>query len=135
MIVCKILFCSEFTNIPEKSWRRRRWRKLANAKRFAFQANAISFDIFCEILHSEINKNIRIVSKLSKFPFCMKMADVTPMYKKRSQSVKDNYHPGSVLSKLPKVFERCLYKQLSSYFDTILSKSQCGFRKNHTFHY
>ena len=39
MIVCKIFFCSDFPNIPEKSWRRRkRWRKPANAKLFAFQA-------------------------------------------------------------------------------------------------
>ena len=37
-MVCKIFFCSEFPAIPEKSWRRRRWRKPANAKRFAFQA-------------------------------------------------------------------------------------------------
>ena len=37
-MVCKILFRSEFFDIPEKSWRRR-WRKPANVKRFASQAN------------------------------------------------------------------------------------------------
>ena len=38
--VCKLVFCFEFSDIREKLWRRRRWKKLANAKRFAFWANA-----------------------------------------------------------------------------------------------
>ena len=29
------------------------------------------------------------------------------------------------------VFEKCLQKQISDFFDTILSKYQCGFRKGH----
>ena len=33
------IFCSEFPDIPEKSWRRS--GKPANAERFAFEANAI----------------------------------------------------------------------------------------------
>ena len=32
---------------------------------------------------------------------------------------------------LSKVIERCLHKQISDFFDTILSKWQCGFRKGH----
>lgn len=38
-MVCSIFFCSESPDIPEKSLRRR-WRKLADAKRFAYQENA-----------------------------------------------------------------------------------------------
>ena len=38
-VIRKIFFCSKFLNILQKSWRRRRWRKPANAKRIAFQAN------------------------------------------------------------------------------------------------
>ena len=38
--VCKLVFCFEFSDIREKLWRRRRWKKLANAKRFVFWANA-----------------------------------------------------------------------------------------------
>ena len=37
-------FCSRLPNIPQKSWRRTIWRKPTNAKRFAFEANAITFD-------------------------------------------------------------------------------------------
>lgn len=32
-------------------------------------------DVFKKILHPEINKEI----ELAKFPFCMKVADVTPL--------------------------------------------------------
>ena len=42
----KILFCSEFPDTSEKSWRKRRWKKLASPKRFAFPANATNFNIF-----------------------------------------------------------------------------------------
>ena len=43
-MVCKIFLCSEF---PEKGWRiRRRWRKPANAKRFAFQENSLNINEF-----------------------------------------------------------------------------------------
>ena len=41
-----------------------------------------------------------------------------------------NYRSVSILPNLSKVFERCIYKQLSVYFDWILSKQQCGFRKS-----
>ena len=36
-----------------------------------------------------------------------------------------------LLLNLSRVFERCLHKQISDFFDTILSKYQCGFRKGH----
>ena len=87
----------------------------------------MNVDIFSELLYFEVYKTI----EFSTFPFCMKLEDVTPVYKKGNRSVKDNYRPVSILPNLSKVFERCLYKQMSPYFDNILSKYQCGFRKNH----
>ena len=45
-VVCKIVFCSEFSSIPDKASkvtsRRRRRRTQVTAKRFTFQANAIN---------------------------------------------------------------------------------------------
>ena len=61
----------------------------------------------------------------------MKLADVTPAYKKKSKTSKDNYRPISILSNISKVYERCLYDQIQFYFDKILSKYQCGFRKGY----
>ena len=43
--------------------------------------------------------------------------------------MKENYRPVSILSNISNVFERCIYKQLSVFFENILSKYQCGFRK------
>ena len=58
-----------------------------------------------------------------------KFADITSVYKKGSRFEKNNYRPVNILPVLSKVFEKCLYKQISSYFDDIFSKYQCGFRK------
>ena len=81
----------------------------------------MNVDIFSELLYFEVYKTI----EFSTFPFCMKLADVTPVYKKGNRPVKENYRPVSILPNLSKVFERCLYKQMPPYFDNILSKYQC----------
>ena len=57
------------------------------------------------------------------------MANVTPIYKKGNKSDKDNCRSVSILPNLLKFFERCLCKQMSTFFEDILSKYQCGFRK------
>ena len=59
----------------------------------------------------------------------MKSANITPMFKKNDWTDKTNYRPVSILPNLSNVSERCFYKQLSAYFDGILSKQQDGFRK------
>ena len=59
----------------------------------------------------------------------MKHADVTPLHKKCNKSLKENYRPVSILPILSKVFERSMFKQMSSFFDDIFSKYQYGFRK------
>ena len=65
------------------------------------------------------------------FPHDLKLADVTPAYKKKSRSSKDNYRPVSILSNISKIYERCTYDQIQNYFDQILSKYQCRFRKGY----
>ena len=60
----------------------------------------------------------------------MKLANITPVFKKDDRTDKYNCRPISILPNLSKVFERCIYNQLSAYFDWILSKQQCGFRKD-----
>ena len=54
---------------------------------------------------------------------------MTPAFKKKSKTSKDNYRPISILPNISKIYERCLYNQMQTYFDNILSKYQCGFRK------
>ena len=45
---------------------------------------------------------------------------------------RDNYRPVSILSNLPKVFERYLRKQISPFLDDTFSKYQYDFIKGHS---
>ena len=57
----------------------------------------------------------------------MKYTIETPVYKKDSRNEVQNYHPVSILSNLSKVYEKCLFNEMATHFDDILSKYQCGF--------
>ena len=59
----------------------------------------------------------------------MKNAIKTPVHKKGAKASKDNYRPVSILSNISKINERLLFKQISEYFEPILSKFQCSSRK------
>ena len=60
------------------------------------------------------------------------MQFMTPVHKKDAKTSKDNYRPVSILSDISKIHERLLFKQISEYFEPILSKFQCGFRKGYS---
>ena len=61
----------------------------------------------------------------------MKLANVTPVFRKGARTSKNNYRSVSILSILSKLFERLISKLLSEFFESILSKFQCGFRKGY----
>ena len=62
----------------------------------------------------------------------MKNAIITPAHKKGTKISKDNSRPVSILSDFSKIYERLMFKQISEYFEPILSKFQCGFRKGYS---
>ena len=66
-----------------------------------------------------------------KFPNCLKLANIIPVFRKGARTSKNNYRPVSILPVYSKIFERLLSRQLLEFFDNILSKFQCGFRKCH----
>ena len=84
-----------------------------------------NLDLFTSLLHDNLNKSI--YSCL--FPSKLKLADITPTYKKGERHEKGNYRPISILPSISKIYEKILYNQLYTYFDDVLSNSQCGFRK------
>ena len=84
-------------------------------------------DIFGEFILSNINSCI----DQSTFPSSLKLANIIPVHKKDSKSLKENYRPVSILSNISKIYERCLYDQIETFFGNILSKYQCGFRKGY----
>lgn len=51
------------------------------------------------------------------FPDKLKLAEVTPVFKKGSTQDKDNYRPISVLSVFSKIFEKVMYKRLYAYLE------------------
>ena len=70
----------------------------------------------------------------SKFHNELKEADIVPVHNKKSKLSKENNRPISTLPNISKVYERCLYNQMSECFDNIFSKYHCGFRKGHPVH-
>lgn len=85
-------------------------------------------DIFSRILQE--NYNFAVCNGL--FPNELKMANVSLVHKKGDHTDKNNYGPVSILPNISKVFERCMFKEMYSYFENILSKFQCGFCKRHS---
>ena len=75
--------------------------------------------------------NINQCISKSMFPPDLKLADVTPVYKNKSKNSKDNYRPVSILSNISNIYKRFLYDQIQMFFDSILSKYQCGFGRGY----
>ena len=67
----------------------------------------------------------RFIDSLT-FPAALKLAHVTPAFKKGSKNSKENYRPVSILPNISNIYERCVYKQMSGYLGNFFSKFQCG---------
>ena len=80
---------------------------------------------FAENFYENINQ---CISK-SIFPSNLKLADVTLVYKKKSKNSTNNYRAVNILSNISKIYERCIYDQIQFFFDSLLSKYQCSFRR------
>ena len=66
---------------------------------------------------------------MSTFPEILEHVDITLLYKKGKNYIKGNYRPVSILPNLSKIFEKCMFEQMSQLFENIFSKYQCGFWK------
>ena len=63
------------------------------------------------------------------FPSCLEKVDVIPIFRKCARNSKDIYIPVSIISNIPKLSEKALFKQMPSFFDKMSSVYLCGFRK------
>ena len=79
------------------------------------------------ILFNNFNNSIMTGS----FPDKLKLADVSPIYKKGGRNEKFNYRPVSILPVVSKIYERFMFSQINKFMDSKLSKFQCGFRKGY----
>ena len=89
------------------------------------KANADLFSIFASNAFNESAVSCKFLSVL-------KLADVKPVHKKASRLEETNYRPVSLLPNISKIFERCMHRKILEYFETVLSKFQCGFRKGYS---
>ena len=87
-----------------------------------------TIDIYASILTKIINLSLRDAC----FPDDLKVAEVSPIFKKCDDLEKENYRPVSVLPHMSKIFERIMYTQIESFMEDKLSKLLTGFRKNHS---
>ena len=67
-------------------------------------------------------------------PELLKMVNVVPIFKKGSRLIVSNYRPISLLSNLNKIFEKIIFKRVSSFVEKndILFSHQFGFRSKHS---
>ena len=75
--------------------------------------------------------NKEIITRKS-FPNNLKLADVTPAFKKEDASLLKNQRPVSVLPVVSKICERIMQKQILDYIDKHLSPNSCGYRKGYS---
>ena len=85
----------------------------------------ISSEVSADTLHNLFNDML----KTGNFPDNLKLADITPVFKKKNPLHKVNYRPVSVLPSISKVFEKLMQKQISGYINNYLSPYLCGYRK------
>ena len=65
-------------------------------------------NFFAEAICFYFNK----VFENGKFPNCLKLANITPVFKKGPSTNKNNFRPVSILPVFTKIFERLLCRQL-----------------------
>ena len=65
------------------------------------------------------------------FPDSLKLADITPVFKKKDPLNKTNYRPVSVLPIVSKLFEKIMQKQINGFISNYLSPYLCGYRKGY----
>ena len=54
------------------------------------------------------------------------------LHMKKLKLPGENYRPISILPNIPKLYERCLYDQIATYFEQNFFRYQCGFRKGYS---
>ena len=76
-----------------------------------------NLDLFAQKLFVDFN----VAIDTGLFPNNMKLADVSPIFKKGDRLDKVNYRSVSILSSLSKIFEKLLFNEINNYMDPKLS--------------
>ena len=82
----------------------------------------------CESLSVPIRDMTNTIISRGSFPENLKLAQVTPIFKKDDPFTEKNYRPVSILPTLSKIYERVISDQLSSHFENIFHSFLAAFR-------
>ena len=84
---------------------------------------------YCSDISDILQKLFNKTLSHKEFPDELKLADVTPIFKKDDPNKSKNYRPVSVLLVISKVFEKIMHDQISQYINSFLTPHLCGYRK------
>ena len=87
-----------------------------------------------KIISPILSSHLNYLMEVGKLPDELKLGKITPIYKKESDELSENYRPVSTLLIFGKIFEKIIYSRLYKYFVSkgILHDRQFGFRKQHS---
>ena len=92
-------------------------RKIAQSKDITVKILKKYVDIFGSYICDFFNDCVR----KGDFPSILKLANITPVFKKGFKGSKYNYQPVSILLIISKIFEKFLCKQITFLIDPLLS--------------
>ena len=87
----------------------------------------VSSEATANILQKLLNDSL----ETGTFSDSLKLADITPAFKKKDPLNKTNYLPVSVLLFVSKLFEKIMQKQINGFISNYLSPYLCGYWKDY----
>ena len=84
------------------------------------------------LLSRHLSNFINVFMESGTFPKILKIAKITPIFKKGDPQIFDNYRPISLLPIFGKLFEKIIYHRLYDFLvsQNVIYDKQLGFRKN-----
>ena len=74
-----------------------------------------------KVISAQLTSIINSCINNSTFPDMLKLAQITPLFKKRYELLKNNYRPVSILPAMSKIVEKCINSQLVRHAELIFS--------------
>ena len=100
-------------------------KKASTSERISPEILNINSEVSTDTLRNLFNDML----KTGNFSDNLKLADITPVFKKKNPLHKVNYRPVGVLSSISKVSEKLMRKKIRGYISNYLSPYLCGYRK------
>ena len=91
---------------------------------FVKMLNIDNLRSLCDIFNESIVSSV--------FPSDMKLAEISPIFKKKDSLCKENYRSVNVLTSMSKIFERIMADQVMGYVENLLSPYLSAYRKGYS---